>query len=107
MTRTEQRFFADRIAVIQEISDGKKYTLDDVLKQHGEFIRDAKLKDFDGFAAMLIESDKLPDVYPPVPETSPDIPPDIPTVPASPEIAPKISQDVKPTVPAPRIYEGH
>ena len=97
LSKAEQRFFADRIAVIQEITDGKSYTVDELLEKYGEFIRDAKLKDFDNFAAMLIESDELPEVYPPLPEVSPDISPDIqPTVPVSPEITPAF-----------RIYEGH
>ena len=96
LSKAEQRFFADRIAVIQEITDGKSYTVDELLEKYGEFIRDAKLKDFDNFAAMLIESDELPEVYPPVPEVSPDISSDLPTVPVSPEITPVF-----------RIYEGH
>lgn len=57
LTRSEQRFFADRIAVIQEIADDKAYTLDNILELHGEFIRDSKHKDFDHFAALLIETD--------------------------------------------------
>ncbi|MBQ6666269.1 MAG: hypothetical protein IJM68_11855, partial [Synergistaceae bacterium] len=96
LSKAEQRFFADRIAVIQEITDGKSYTVDELLEKYGEFIRDAKLKDFDNFAAMLIESDGLPEVYPPLPEVSPDISSDLPTVPVSPEITPVF-----------RIYEGH
>ena len=90
LSKAEQRFFADRIAVIQEIVDGKSYTIDELLGKYGEFIRDSKLKDFDNFAAMLIETDGLPEVYPPVQEVSPDI-----------------SPDVKPESPAFRIYEGH
>lgn len=75
LTKTEQRFLADRIAVIQEISDGKNYTVDDVLARYGEFIRDSKHKDFDKFAAMIMESDELPELYPPesVPAVSRDI----------------------------------
>ena len=64
LSKAEQRFFADRIAVIQEITDGKKYSIDELLEKHGEFIRDSTLKDFDNFAAMLIESDELPSSYP-------------------------------------------
>ena len=75
--------------MIQDIADGKSYTLDDILKLHGEFLRDAKYKDFDHFAAILIETEELPQVYPPKPENLPDI-----------------SQDVKPKTPAFKIHEG-
>ena len=97
LTKSEQRFFADRIAVIQDIADDKKYTLDNVLDKYGELIRDAKRKDFDHFTALLIETEELPKSYPPEPEIiiSHDISPDIK------------SADVKQNTPAPKIYEGH
>ena len=101
LTKSEQRFFADRVAVIQDIADDKSYTLDDVLRLHGEFMRDAKHRDFDHFAAILMETDELPQVYPPKPEISPDI---------TPAVSPDISQDVKPKAPVLKIlkiYEGH
>ncbi|MBQ9389854.1 MAG: hypothetical protein IJU07_06740, partial [Synergistaceae bacterium] len=95
LTRPEQRFFADRVTLIQDIADGKSYTLDDVLKLHGKFLRDAKYGDFDRFAAILIETEELPQVYPPKPEISK-------------ENSPDISPDVKAVkAPAPKIYEGH
>lgn len=96
LTKSEQRFLADRIAVIHEISDGKSYSLDDVLTRYGELIRDSKHKDFDKFAAMLMESDELPELY-------------------SPESVSAVSHDIKSTdiKPEPqsqktfRIHEGH
>lgn len=78
LTITDQRFFADRVAVIQVIADGKEYTLDDVLTRHGNFIRDAKHRDFESFAAILMESDELPQDYPPKPPASPDVQPKSP-----------------------------
>ena len=89
LTIADQRFFADRLAVIQDISDGKEYTLDDVLTRHGNFIRDAKHRDFEGFAAILMESDELPQDYPPKPPASPDVQPKSP-----------VNKVIK-------IYEGH
>lgn len=95
LTKSEQRFFADRLAVIQEVVDGKSYTVDDVLAIYGEYIRDCRHKEFDRFAAELAESETLPERYPPEPPAPP---------------APQ-SQDISPDVqPAPRIYrihEGH
>ena len=98
LTKSEQRFFADRLAILQGIADDKGYTIDDVLKLHGEFMRDAKHKDFDNFAVFLMETDKLPQVYPPKPKISPDITPAVPH---------DILPDVKQKSPAPKIYEGH
>lgn len=89
LTITDQRFFADRVAVIQVIADGKEYTLDDVLTRHGNFIRDAKHRDFESFAAILMESDELPQDYPPKPPASPDVQPKSP-----------VNKVIK-------IYEGH
>ena len=89
LTIADQRFFADRLAVIQDISDGKEYTLDDVLTRHGNFIRDAKHRDFESFAAILMESDELPQDYPPKPPVSPDVQPKSP-----------VNKVI-------RIYEGH
>ncbi|MBQ4468797.1 MAG: hypothetical protein II917_01470, partial [Synergistaceae bacterium] len=89
LTIADQRFFADRVAVIQVIADGKEYTLDDVLTRHGNFIRDAKHRDFEGFAAILMESDELPQDYPPKPPVSPDVQPKSP-----------VNKVI-------RIYEGH
>lgn len=101
LTKSEQRFFADRVAVINEISDGKSYSLDDVLTRYGEYIRDSKHKDFDRFAALIMESDTLPENYPP--ET-------VPQITAAP--APAVSRDTKPDSPSAaqktfRIHEGH
>lgn len=89
LTIADQRFFADRVAVIQVIADGKEYTLDDVLTRHGNFIRDAKHRDFESFAAILMESDELPQDYPPKPPASPDVQPKSP-----------VNKVIK-------IYEGH
>ena len=86
LSRAEQRFFADRIAVIQEITDGKKYSIDELLEKHGEFIRDSTLKDFYNFAAILIESDELPASYPTITSL-------------------EISQDVKPNLPELKIID--
>ena len=100
LTKSEQRFFADRLAVIQEIVDGKSYTVDDVLTLHGEYIRDCRHKEFDTFAAILMEADILPEHYPPEP---PEI---SPAAPQSQDISP----DVQPEAPSPkifRIHEGH
>ncbi len=101
LTKSEQRFFADRIAVIQEISDGKNYTVDEVLTRYGEYIRDSKHKDFDRFATMIAESDTLPENYPP------DSAPQITTAPAK---SHDISPDIKPESQSQktfRIHEGH
>lgn len=60
MNKSDERFFSDRIAVIHEVVSGKSYSLDDVLDAFGEYIRDCSFKDFDRFAASLLESDGLP-----------------------------------------------
>lgn len=102
LTKSEQRFFADRVAVIHEISDGKNYTVDDVLTRYGEFIRDSKHREFDKFAAMIAESDTLPENYPPDSPTTPAIIPAISHDTASTDINPE-SQSQKTF----RIHEGH
>ncbi len=97
LTKSEQRFFADRVAVIQEILNDKEYSLDNVLELHGEFIRDSKHKDFDHFAAFLIETDELPKVYPPEIVISHDISPNLKSSDSKPENS---TRNIK-------IYEGH
>ena len=95
LTQSEQRFFADRTAFIQEIVDGKSYKIDDVLTRYGEFIRDARRNDFDKFAATLAESDNLPESYPPQPVQAV-------------KSADVKSADVKPEAPRKfNIHEGH
>ena len=100
LAKSEQRFFADRLAVIQEVVDGKNYTVDDVLAIYGEYIRDCRHKEFDSFVAELAESETLPERYPPEPPAPP-----------APQIPAPQSQDISPDVqPLPRIYrihEGH
>ncbi len=59
LSRVKKRFFADRVALIQEIIDGKNYGLDDVLEIYGEFIRDSSNKDFDSFSVELSEIEVL------------------------------------------------
>lgn len=59
LRKPRERIFYNRIADILQIIDKKNYTLDDILTQHGEFIRDSKQDDFEDFAAMLIKSDEL------------------------------------------------
>ena len=108
LTNSEQRFFADRVAVIQEIVDGKSYSVDEVLSLYGEYIRDCKHKEFDTFAATLAESDILPEHYPPEPpapatQSQSDILPEH-CPPATPATQ---SQDVKPSPRIYRIHEGH
>ena len=59
LKKPKERIFTNRIADILQIIDKKNYTLDDILTQHGEFIRDSKQEDFEDFAAMLIKSEEL------------------------------------------------
>ena len=118
LTNSEQRFFADRVAVIQEIVDGKSYSVDDVLRLYGEYIRDCKHKEFDRFAADLAESETLPESYPPespAPQSQ-NVEPFAATLPESyPPESPAtqsqdVSPDIKPEAPSQRnfrIYEGH
>ena len=63
LSKSKQRFFADRIAAIAKISEGKSYTVDDVLTLYGEFLRDSKREEFEKFEAMLIASDTAPEKH--------------------------------------------
>lgn len=88
LTLSDQRFLADRIAAISQNTEGKKYTLDDILARYGELMLDADREDFRNFAAMLAVSDTLPENYPPE----------------------SVSRSTKPDSPSAktfRIHEGH
>ena len=63
LSKSKQRFFADRIVAIAKISEGKSYTVDDVLTLYGEFLRDSKREEFEKFEAILIASDTVPEKH--------------------------------------------
>lgn len=63
LSKSKQRFFADRIAAIAKISEGKNYTVDDILTLYGEFLRKSKREEFEKFEAILIASDTAPEKH--------------------------------------------